>query len=264
MEILGYILALLIGITLGLIGSGGSILSVPILTYCYNLDAIEATLMSLFIVACTSWVGASTYIRKGWINVHKALLFGIPSIVTIFIVRRFLLPLLPEKFQFADNWQIDRDTIMMICFAILMLLSATKMIRNGAPPKRNSSHSKLNIIIQGLSIGLVTGFLGAGGGFLIIPALVIFLRMEMKQAIGTSLLIIALNTSAGFLSNLTIAPIQWRLMLSFTGIAIAGIIFGIRLSTKINGALLKPIFGWFVLIIAISILIFEIFLDKIN
>ena len=267
MEIAGYFLAALVGISLGLIGGGGSILTVPILVYLMGLNPLLATSYSLFIVGSTALVGAANNYRKGLVSIKTALLFGAASISTVFVIRKFLLPVIPQVLYSTKNFSITLPVVVMILFAVLMLLSSITMIRGKEDKlivKANNAEGgniTIKLLIYGVLIGLATGFLGAGGGFLVIPTLVIILKMPMKEAVGTSLLIIALNSLIGFTGDTGHFIINWKLLITITLIAIAGIFFGGYLSKKIEGYKLKKAFGWFVLVMGIYILVKEIFLS---
>ncbi|MBL3546241.1 MULTISPECIES: sulfite exporter TauE/SafE family protein [unclassified Chryseobacterium] len=264
MEIIGYAAAILIGISLGLIGGGGSILTVPVLVYLFRLDAFLATEYSLFIVGISSAVGSLSYFKKGLINSKMALIFGLPSIISIFLTRSYLLPLIPEEVARIGTFIVTKNIFLLLIFAGLMILASYKMIGNNSPLKtletRSESRKTLLAAGQGVMVGILTGFVGAGGGFMIIPALVNLLRIPMKTAIGTSLVIISLNSLIGFFSSVHNTKIDWNLLVSVTAIAVIGIIIGSQLSKKIDGKKLKPIFGWFILVMGIYIITREIFL----
>lgn len=261
MEILGYAASLLIGISLGLIGGGGSILTVPVMVYLFGLQPLLATSYSLFVVGSTSLVGAFNNFRKGLVNVKAALLFGASSIVTVFLTRKYLVPAIPQKIITIGGVTITESLLTMVLFAVLMLVASISMIRNkkiAVEEKECLDCVRFNkLVIYGIVIGLVTGFLGAGGGFLLIPALVLLLKLPMKKAIGTSLMIIALNSLIGFTGDLGNFSINWLFLLKTTAIAITGIFIGGALSKKIPGHKLKKGFGWFVLVMGMYILIKE-------
>jgi uncharacterized membrane protein YfcA len=259
MEITGYFAALLIGITMGLIGGGGSILTIPVLVYFFHIAPLTATSYSLFIVGVTSLVGAGNSWRKGWMHLPTAFLFGVSSVITVFLIRKFVIPILPEAFYVAGE-RLDVAMLTMVVFALLMLASSISMITQRKTEGNPEKGSVYQLLLYGVGIGLVTGFLGAGGGFLIVPALVLILKLPMKKAIGTSLLIIALNSTIGFLTDLGHFTMNWKLLLSITALAIAGVFIGGSLGKKIQGAKLKKGFGWFVLLMAVYILLHEILL----
>ena len=268
MEILGYALAALVGISLGLIGGGGSILTVPILVYVMGITPLLATSYSLFIVGSTSMIGAINNYRKGFVQIKTALLFGITSISTVFITRKFIIPAIPKHILTIGNFVLTENILTMVLFAILMLSASIAMIRNGNKIEDEqtpdiTSPKKINLpmlLIYGIAIGLATGLLGAGGGFLLIPTLVLFVGLQMKEAVGTSLLIIALNSLIGFTGDLGHFVMDWVFLGKITVVAVAGIFVGTYLNKKIDSAKLKRAFGWFVLIMGIYILIKEIFL----
>ncbi|RYZ54864.1 MAG: sulfite exporter TauE/SafE family protein [Sphingobacteriales bacterium] len=259
----GYLAAILIGISLGLIGGGGSILTIPVLVYLMGIPATAATTYSLFIVGVGSLAGSLRSYRI--INIKTALIFGSASIVSVLLTRRFLLPLIPEILLQSDSVRVSKDSFLMLLFAGLMILASFSMIRAGKKKIRESikSRNPFFLVILGLFVGTVTGLLGAGGGFLIIPALVIFNKLDMKTAVATSLTIIAVNSLIGFAGSLGTQEIDWRFLLLFTAIAVSGILIGTRLSQRISGRALKVGFGWFVLCMGVLILVAE-FLEAIS
>lgn len=263
MEIIGYLLAALVGISLGLIGGGGSILMVPILVYVFALNPVTATSYSLFIVGSTSLVGAVNNYRKGQVSIKTALLFGLSSITTVFITRKLLMPAVPDVLGTIGRMEIKKTMLIMVLFAALMLMASVAMIRSKKETESADAEKTKpaigKLLLYGILIGLATGFLGAGGGFLIIPALVLLLNMPMKKAIGTSLLIIALNSLIGFTGDIGHIAIEWKFLLLVAAIAIAGIFIGGALAKKIPGAKLKKAFGWFVLVMGIYIILKELF-----
>lgn len=255
MEVAGYIASVLIGISLGLIGGGGSILTVPVLVYLFSLNTIQATTYSLFIVGATSVAGAVSYFRKGWVDFKTVITFGFPSVAAVFISRNFLLPAIPQELIRTGKITITKDTFLMLLFAILMVVASYKMIRqNKQADLKDNKSGYLMVVLQGILIGTLTGLIGAGGGFLIIPALVGMLGMPMKSAIGTSLAIIAINSLSGFLFSLSHTSIHWLFLLGITFMAVVGIFIGSYISRRIDGKKLKPAFGWFILIMGFYIL----------
>lgn len=261
MEVAGYIASLFIGVSLGLIGGGGSILTLPVLVYLFSVSPTLAISYSLFIVGFTSLAGAVNNYRKGLVNMKTVLLFGSSSVTTVFIARKFIIPFLPDVFFKIGSFQVTHAIFVMIVFAILMLAASISMIRSGEVYVRKTEKEKpFLLVIYGIMIGMVTGFLGAGGGFLLIPALVILMKLPMKQAIGTSLFIIALNSIIGFTGDIGRHPIDWKLLLVITSIAIGGIFIGGYFNQKVNGEKLKKGFGWFVLIMGIYIIVKELFI----
>jgi uncharacterized membrane protein YfcA len=263
MEIIGYIASILIGISLGLIGGGGSILTVPVLVYLFHLDPLQATAYSLFIVGASSLVGAWPKYKQGFVNLKTAIIFGIPSIVAVFATRKFIVPAIPNELGEFAEIAITKSLLMMMLFAVLMVAASFSMIRS----KKNKEtelegEQKFNyplILLEGVLVGILTGLVGAGGGFLIIPALVMLSKLPMKQAVGTSLLIIAAKSLIGFTGDLGNRTMDWTLLLTVTALAIAGIFIGDKLSKRIDGNKLKTGFGWFVLVMGLYIIAQQLF-----
>lgn len=278
MEILGYIGAVLMGLSLGLIGGGGSILTVPILVYLFQVDAVLATAYSLFIVGLTSLVGSFSHIKLGNIHWRTAIVFGIPSIISVFLTRSFLVPRIPDPIMtFGQDasggaaFVLTKSVGLLLLFAVIMVMAAYSMIK---PSKKASADQstvvesdgqqpKFNyplILSEGAIVGVVTGLVGAGGGFLIIPALVLLAKLPMKQAVGTSLMIIAAKSLIGFVGDMRgNEVIDWSFLAVFSSIAVVGILIGSGLSKRIPGEKLKPAFGWFVLVMGTYIIIKELF-----
>lgn len=265
MHYLGYFFAIIIGVVMGLIGGGGSILSVPVFAYIFRISALEATTLSLFVVGVTSVVGSIAFVRERVVDFRTVAYFGLPSIAGILFSRRVVLPHLPPYIIHRWGITLSKDMFILTLFGILMLISATKMIRKSSSlrPVQERKGNQTLLISQGLLVGIVTGFIGAGGGFLIVPALVMLLGLTMRQAVGTSLVIISINSLIGFVSSLDKISINWPFLLIFTGLSILGIIFGSSISRKIDGAKLKPMFGWFVLVMGVWIIVKELFLKNI-
>jgi uncharacterized membrane protein YfcA len=265
MIIAGYIASALIGLSLGLIGGGGSILTVPVLVYLFHQDAVLSTSYSLFIVGVTSLVGALPKFRDGLVDLRTAIVFGVPSIVAVYLTRMFIVPAIPEVLWSSAGIELTKPLFFLLLFAILMVAASVSMIRekkesgitSGTAESEKRIFNYPVIVIEGGIVGVLTGLVGAGGGFLIIPALVILSRLPMKMAVGTSLLIIAGKSLVGFLGDYGKYPIDWVLLSTVTAIAVAGIFIGNVLSRKIDGAKLKKGFGWFVLVTGVYIILAE-------
>jgi uncharacterized membrane protein YfcA len=269
MEILGYISSIIIGVSLGLIGGGGSILTVPVLVYLFGVEPMMATAYSLFIVGTSSLVGAFPKYKQGLISMKTAIVFGVPSIAAVFATRKFIVPAIPTQLFQIGDFIFTKSILMMVLFAVLMVAASVSMIRekknNGTTTEE--SEQKFNyplIIIEGMIVGVLTGLVGAGGGFLIIPALVVLSKLPMKMAVGTSLLIIAAKSLIGFLGDLSTnaTSMNWNLLMIVTALAIGGIFIGNALSKKIDGNKLKKGFGWFVLVMGVYIIVNELFLKS--
>ena len=262
---IGYILAIIVGISLGLIGSGGSILTVPILVYIMAVNPVLATAYSLFIVGSTALVGGikSALLKK--VDFKTVLIFGIPSILAVYLTRAYLVPMIPNSLLTFGNFEVTKSIALMLLFAIVMIMASISMIKPSKNKLEEDIPMQYNypmILLEGTLVGVLTGLVGAGGGFLIIPALVILAKMPMKLAVGTSLFIIAAKSLIGFIGDVQTTPeLDWSLLLIFTAFSVLGIFIGIALSKKIDGSKLKTAFGWFVLIMGVYIILKETLLS---
>ena len=258
--ILGYVGALLMGITLGLIGGGGSILTVPIFVYLFFVNPVTATAYSLFVVGTTALVGAINNIKNRLVDFRTAIVFSVPAFISVYITRKYVVPAIPDPIFSWQEFTLTKNIAIMVFFAIIMLMASISMIRSTTQEKEVAVKRQFNyplIIVEGAAIGLVTGIVGAGGGFLIIPALVLLAKLPMKKAVGTSLLIIAIKSLIGFIGDLEVLDIEWVFLLSFTSLSIIGIFIGTSLTRYIEGGKLKKGFGWFVLLMGIYIIFRE-------
>lgn len=264
MEIVGYVASALIGVSLGLIGSGGSILTVPVLVYLFHVEPTLATAYSLFIVGVTALVGGIRSSLHQLVDFRTAAVFAIPSFIAVYLTRRYLIPIIPDELFTAGSFIVTRDMAIMVFFAGIMMVTAAGMIRSKPTEAQPSSPARYNYLLilgEGAVVGILTGLVGAGGGFLIIPALVLFARIPMKKAVGTSLLIIAAKSLIGFLGDIGSGqPIDFSFMLTVSAVAVAGIFLGGYLSRFIEGSRLKAGFGWFVLVMALYIVVAEMLL----
>ncbi|WP_179345579.1 sulfite exporter TauE/SafE family protein [Winogradskyella ursingii] len=262
-EILGYLGALVVGLVLGLIGGGGSILTVPILVYFIGLNPIVATAYSLFVVGITAIIGAFQNFKKGLVDLRTAIIFSIPAFIAVYVTRRFLVHMIPDVVFSIGDFEVTNSIFIMVLFAIIMLLASFSMIRDKRTDIENSKDIKpkfnyLLIAAEGFIVGVLTGIVGAGGGFLIIPALVLLAKLPMKKAVGTSLLIIAIKSLIGFLGDVSNLDIDWTFLVIFTSISIIGIIIGGYVSKYFSGKKLKTGFGYFTLVMAIYIIYKEL------
>lgn len=264
MTIAGFAGALLIGIALGLIGGGGSILTVPILVYLLDIDPVQATAYSLFVVGLTSLVGSYNYFQKSLLDYKTAAVFAGPALLAVFLTRKLIIPWLPDTIFETEFFTMEKGMLLMFIFAVLMISTSISMIRQKKQPEISVEEAKSHfnfplILLEGTVVGVLTGLVGAGGGFLIIPALVLIGRLPMKLAVGTSLLIIAIKSLVGFLGDIgNEYELDWALLLPFSAISVGGIFLGSYFSNFIEGKKLKPAFGWFVLVMAFYILFKEI------
>ena len=267
LEIFGYVSALVIGISLGLIGGGGSILAVPVLAYLFSVNEKVATAYSLFIVGASALVGGLKQHHKGYVDWRTAVVFGLPAIVGVSVVRRYVVPALPDVLFSVDDFDFTRRMGMFGLFAVLMIPAAFSMLKK-RQEKNKKGDGKVTynyplILAEGLIVGGITGMIGAGGGFLIIPALVILANVEMKVAVGTSLIIIAFKSLLGFFfGDAFTMEIDWVFLSIFTGLSFIGIFIGSYLSNFIDGAKLKKGFGYFIFVMAVFIFYMEFFVKQ--
>lgn len=255
MFVFGLILAVFVGITLGLVGSGGSILTVPIFVYVFGVDPVLATAYSLFAIGATSIIGGvKGFIHKD-VDFDKLLKFGIPSMISVFLTRKFIVPLIPDHLNLFGH-TVAQEVVLMVLFAMLMLFAAYAMFQEISIPHTNFPF--LTIVLKGVFVGSVTGIVGAGGGFLIIPALTNFFNLSMKKAVATSLVLIAINSILGLLGDWRrIELFDWNLLLLYTLLTIVGIFIGFFISNKIDGMKLKRIFSMGIMAVAIFVLLTE-------
>ncbi|RZJ67723.1 MAG: sulfite exporter TauE/SafE family protein [Flavobacterium sp.] len=258
-EVIGYIGAFVIGLILGLMGGGGSILTVPLLVYILLIDPVIATAYSLFIVGITSAFGSVQNHLKNNIAYKTGLLIAIPSFISVYLTRKFIVPALPDIIIELGGLIIYKDAFIMGLFATMMLLASLSMLRRKTEQKdKLKKTSYILIVPYVLFIGMLIGIVGAGGGFLLIPTLVFFGGLPMRKAVGTSLFIIAINSLMGFVGDIQNIIVDWGFLLPFSIISIFGIFAGIYLNKYINENQLKRGFGWFILVTALFILTEEI------
>lgn len=260
-DLLGYAGALLIGVVLGLIGGGGSILTVPIFVYVLSVDPMVATAYSLFVVGTASLVGAIRNAQKKMVDFRTGIVFSIPAFIAVYLTRKFVMPAIPEELFSVGDFLVTKNIGIMVFFGLIMLFASYSMIKGRKDTGEEEQKVTYNypmIVLEGLVVGFLTGIVGAGGGFLIIPALVLFAKLPMKRAVATSLLIIAVKSLIGFLGDVQNIEIEWGFLLLFTSISVVGIFLGLYLNKFIDGKKLKKGFGWFVLIMGVYIVLKEI------
>lgn len=262
MDIFGYVASFGMGITLGLMGGGGSILMVPILVYLFSISPMLATSYSLFVVGSTALLGSVMYIRRGEVNFKIGLAFAIPSIVGVTLSRVLIVPGIPDEIIKLNTFIVTKEILILLTFAALMIMASYSMIIKKAERKRIELSPLLRVAVislEGFAIGIIAGFVGAGGGFLIIPALVILTGLSMRMAVGTSLVIIAIQSLVGFVGDIFRGVVvDWKLLGAIALIAIFGIMVGSLVAHKVKEQKLKTAFGWFVLIMGGTILIEQI------
>ncbi|HEY8512976.1 MAG TPA: sulfite exporter TauE/SafE family protein [Cyclobacteriaceae bacterium] len=259
MELFGYFASVCIGIILGLLGGGGSILSIPLLVYFFHLDIVTATAYSLFIVGITSLAGAIPKYRENRVNLQTGVVFGIPSITAIFFTRKWIVPAIPDVIFQSGDFILTKRLLLLGIFGVLMIISSVTIIRRRGELETEDSEFQYGLVIlEGILIGFLTGLVGAGGGFLIIPALVLLTGLPFKTAVGTSLFIISINSLMGFLGDVLNYKMDWPFLLTISGLAVVGILVGNAWSRRVNSVALRKAFGWFTLAMGIFIVIKEL------
>lgn len=258
-DVVGYLGALIVGLILGLIGGGGSILTVPLLVYLLGYNPVIATAYSLFIVGSTSLIGTIQKFKNGLVDVKTGLAFSFPSFLAVYFTRRYLVPNIPEALFSIHNFTLTKDMGIMVLFAIIMLVSSFSMIKNKKETHETTSKQPYyKTFTQGVVIGAITGLIGAGGGFLYVPALVLWANIPMKKAVGTSLIIVTINSLIGFTGDVQTIDIEWLFLLVFSLLSTIGIVIGVFLSKFISAEKLKKGFGVFTLIMATYIIYKEL------
>ncbi|ANH83635.1 hypothetical protein A8C56_01465 [Niabella ginsenosidivorans] len=260
MMLLGFFLWLLIGLLLGLMGAGGSIITVPVLVYFFHIDASTAALYSLFIVGTTSLLGAFSYLKQGLVSRKVTVDFGLPSIIAVVITRMFIEPMFPETFFYVRGVAFTKEAFLMCLLSGTMFVASYYIICSKRGRRKKGvpvTDDYFMLVSRGIVVGILCGLVGVGGGFLIIPALLLFSKLDIKRAIGTSLTIIALQSTAGFLSGWRSYSINWAFILQISVITMSGVFIGSVLSKKVDGRKLKTGFGWLVAIAAFYIIVHE-------
>ncbi len=260
-ELIGYASAIVVGLVIGLAGGGGSILTVPIFVYVFHIPTVLATTYSLFVVGSTSLIGSVNHIWNKRVDLRVTVAFALPSFISVYLSRRFLVPALPDPlFQF-ERFVLSKSQAILYFFAIVMIIAARAMISSERPEQGEAADGRpryTSLALDGLAVGLLTGTIGAGGGFLIVPMLVLMAGLPMYRAVATSVLIIAVNSFVGFLGDIHHTNLNWNFLLPFTGLSIIGIWTGLYLSRYIAPDRLKKGFGWFVLVVAVYMIIREL------
>ncbi|HEX9958174.1 MAG TPA: sulfite exporter TauE/SafE family protein [Fibrella sp.] len=252
-ELFGYVAAIVVGLVIGLAGGGGSILTVPILVYIFSIPTLLATSYSLFVVGTTSLIGSANHIWKKRVDLRVAGAFAAPSFVSVYFSRRYLVPALPDPLLRLGELNIPKSDAILFFFAVIMVLAARAMIRDRRPSEGIAADGRPRfgtLALDGMAVGLLTGIIGAGGGFLIVPMLVLLAGLPMQRAVATSVLIIAINSFIGFLGDVQHTTLNWKFLLPFTGLSIVGIFLGMYLARYVPPNTLRKGFGWFVLAVA--------------
>ncbi|MDM1295458.1 sulfite exporter TauE/SafE family protein [Sphingobacterium sp. N143] len=261
--IIGFILAVLVGLSMGLMGSGGSILTLPIFVYLFHIEPQYALDYSLFSIGILALIGSIRPLKKNEINLKTTAIFLVPSLFSVYLTKRYLLAAIPEQFNLAGV-EISRNHTIMLLFSAVIIISASAMVTQRKQVKTvaviMNSVQIAKITLVGFLVGIMTGLVGAGGGFIIVPALVLLIGIPLKQAIATSLFIIGLNASFGLVANYQLMEhINWPILILFTLITLIGLQIGSKWKERLDTIKLKGIFGYFLLGIGTLILISEIF-----
>lgn len=254
----GLILTVFSGLTLGLVGGGGTILMLPILHYVMGFSISASTRLSMAIVGVTAFVGSLEYFRRGDVAIRAGFIFAIPSLLSVTMVRAFILPKIPTSIATVGHVEITKDKAILLLFSCVMILVAMAMLRPVENPSRAIKNSVLSMSLSSAIVGLLTGFVGAGGGFLIVPALHLILNLPLRMAIGTSLFVIFINSVVGFAADLIKgSPLPWSSLAIVIVASVLGMFFGLTVSKKVRQHQLKKAFAFFILIIASLIFLKE-------
>jgi uncharacterized membrane protein YfcA len=262
-EFTAFAASLAIGLSLGLIGAGGSILTIPVFVYVLKKDPLTSGVYSMFVVGVSSMAGSIQSMLNKLVDFKTTLAFGIPSVVGVLIARKLIFPSIPEQLFFTEWLILSKEVAFMLCLSGLMFLAAFRMLRPvvSGTQLASADHPAITLLmLRGLLVGVITGLLGIGGGFLIVPALYFWAGLEVKQAIGTALLIITTNSLFSFATSYSSTDLDWVLLGKFSLGAVAGIVIGTKLSAKVSGDWLKKIFGCVILVLSVYIVYKQFFL----
>jgi uncharacterized membrane protein YfcA len=255
MDYLGYFALIGIGLILSLTGAGGSLLSLPILVYLFSLDVVTASSYSLFIVGTTSLIGAWLEHKRHRVDFRTGIVFGIFSVISIFVTRTWIVPRIPDEILLSDSLTVTKRVLMLGIFALLAISSSAIILLKHTWTTSHTAESRLKFLIPtGIVTGIVVGLAGVGGGFLILPSLLLFARLPFKPAVGTTLLIIGFNSMLGFLGDVINYPINWLFLLLITCFSIVGMLLGHLYSARMPRHYIRLAFGWIVLTVAVAML----------
>lgn len=231
-----------------------------------NISPLDATGYSMFVVGITSLIGSVNYARKNLIDSRAAVMFALPSFISVWVMRVYILPSIPENIISINSFTLKKEVFVMLLFAVLMIIVGLNMMRKNKLAEKEKTQTEkkpdvFSIILLGFNVGALTGFVGVGGGFIIVPALVLFAKIPVKISVGTSLIVIAANSFVGFIGSISAGHIQnWKFLFIFSAFSVAGILLGMRLVKNIPGSKVKMMFGWFVLCMGTAIALRELFL----
>lgn len=258
MYIIGLILSLIIGVVLGLVGGGGSILTVPLVNEFFGESLLVATTYSLFVVAIASGFGVLQRIRHDQVDFKQGFVFVVPSMITAFAIRMWVMPLFPISFALSD-FQLSRDIVITVLLITVMFYTAFRTLFSKKKPAKADTKNSV-VILFGILTGTLSGFIGAGGGFIIVPIL-LRLGLDMKKAVGTSMFIIAIQSSVALIGDffnpeiMENGGIDWQLLLIITGVTVAGVFIGGLFQKKVSGTFLRNVFSLILLIVASGLIV---------
>ncbi len=266
MEVLGFTISVLMGVSLGLLGGGGSIFAVPVLVYIFGIDAIHSSIYSNFMVGITAGIGFYGYYLRNLICFKSALGFLLPALTSIFFFKEYLIPYLPDTIQVLNIYSVSKSSLILIITGLLMLIASIWMLDKDE--NKGIDHSNevepVYLNLSGIVIGGLTAFIGIGGGFLIVPALLVYGKLPMKKAIGTALLIILFKSFTGFSIDVIQNQFDWTFLLKFSAFGVVGMLAGIYLSGLVSNEKLKKGFAYLILGVGSLVLIKELFIQPFN
>jgi uncharacterized membrane protein YfcA len=260
-QVFGYFGAFLTGLILGLLGGGGALISIPVLVYLFHIEASVATGYSLFLIGITASTGAVTNLRKKTVDLPTLLYYGLPSVVSIYCMRRYIVPAIPDVIFQIGAYQLTKNNLILTLLSVVIFAVAYNMISTNKVASDNEHHSNYTkLIATAIFIGAFLGMVGAGGGFLMIPALFHYANLDMKKSIGTSLVLVAINSFVGFWGDVhSNQTMEWSFLFAFSSFSVVGMFTGSYWAGKTDNRLLKKYFAWFMLAVGSYILIKEIF-----
>ena len=261
LELAGYLMVFIIGVVMGMIGAGGSILTSSVLIYVFSINPVLSASYTLLNVGTISMVGVVQYFRKDQVDIRTGILFALPALLVVFLMRRLIMPAIPSCICQVGKFELTKELLVMIVFALVMILVSWSMIRQPVPEEntRQNKRSGMAMILPGGLAGIITGFTGAGGGFVIVPALILFTGLDIKKAIGTSLFIISINTASGFIGDYSSGvQYDWSFLFKLISVTVAGMVFSGFLANRISNSKLRRVFGITILIIGCWIVVKEL------
>lgn len=253
MELIGYLALIVLGFVLGTVGMGGSMLAIPILVYVFSLNMVTASAYALFITGTTSLAGFALKHKDDLADLRAAAVFGIPSLIASFATRRWIVTAIPPEIYLGDSIIIRKEDLLLRLLCVLMIVSAVLMLKRGRYSSNEGEERPQWLVPVGLFTGMMAGLVGAGGGFLILPSLVVFGRLKFPVAVGTTLLIISFNSLVGFCGDVLNYSIQWPFLLVVTGLCCTGLLLGYVARHRIASRIDQRVFAFVMLLISLWI-----------